>query len=176
MTTREVIRMARTPVTLLVLLLVLGYGAWWGYQRVVAPFTPPPPQACVSQNLTVLKSNQVTVRVLNGGGVRGFGSEVGKVLRSRGFNVKGIGNTDEKITVPVIIVGAAQENPEVQLVASQFQQVEFRVDQRPDHSVDVLLGPKVGDVMPGAGFKTEIAVPSGTACLPSQTPSPSATR
>ena len=35
MTTREAVRLARTPVTLVVLLLVLGYGGWWGYQRVV---------------------------------------------------------------------------------------------------------------------------------------------
>ncbi len=174
MTTREAVRLARTPVTLVVLLLVLGYGGWWGYQRVVAPFVPPPPPPCVTQNAQVLRPNQVTVRVYNGGGVRGFGSEVAKVLRSRGFVVSGVGNSEEKITSPVIIVGAAKENPEVQLVASQFGQVEYRVDARPDHTVDVLLGPKTGDVMPGTGYKTELPLPNGTVCLPSPSPSASA--
>lgn len=170
MTARDVYRYARTPITLIVLLVVLGYGALWGYRRVVAPFVAKPPPPCVTQQAQQLTPGQVTVKILNGGDERGFATNVAKVLRARGFNVVAVGNTDDKVT-KTTIVGAAAENPEVKLVAGQFSDSVIRVDGRPDHSVDVVLGKNNGDAVPGAGYPTVIPLPGGTVCLPSPTAS-----
>jgi hypothetical protein len=164
--------MVRTPLTLLILLAVLGYGAWWGYKTVLTAGNPKGPVTCVTQSATVVVPSQVTVRVLNGGTVRGFASDVAKVLRERGYKVAAVGNTEEQIG-NVVVVGADVKAPEVLLVASNFAGVTIRSDARPDHSVDVLLGQKVDGFMPAEGFKTSIEVPGGSVCLPSQTPTPS---
>ena len=34
---RQVIRVLKTPVTLIILLAILGYGAVWGYQHATTP-------------------------------------------------------------------------------------------------------------------------------------------
>ncbi len=174
MTARDVVYALRTPVTLLLLLAVLGYGAWWGYKTVIAP-APKNATPCVTRTASELLPNQVTVKVLNGGDVRGFATDVAKTLRARGYNVSAVGNTDNAVT-QTTIVGAAAENPEVVLVASNFSEATIRPDNRADHTVDVILGPKNADPMPGQGFQTSIPLPGGTVCLPSSaTPTASAT-
>ena len=142
MTVRDVWRWIRTPLTLLVLLGVLGYGAWWGYRTVLTAGNPKGPVTCVTQSAKVVVPSQVTVRVLNGGTVRGFAGDVAKTLRERGYKVSVVGNTDEQVG-NVVVVGADLTSPEVVLVASNFAGVTLRADARADHTVDVLLGAKV---------------------------------
>jgi LytR cell envelope-related transcriptional attenuator len=161
---RQVIRWLRTPVTLFVLLVVLGYGAWWGYKAVLTvPISTV--NACVSQPVTQLTPDQVTVRVLNGGDVKGYATEVAKVLKARGYNISVVSNTNETITTP-IIVGATADSPAVKLVASNFPEGTIRPDNRNDGTVDVLIGAKTDKTLPTTGFATSIAVPNGKACLP----------
>ena len=105
MTVRDVWRWIRTPLTLLVLLGVLGYGAWWGYRTVLTAGNPKGPVTCVTQSAKVVVPSQVTVRVLNGGTVRGFAGDVAKTLRERGYKVSVVGNTDEQVS-NVVVVGA----------------------------------------------------------------------
>jgi hypothetical protein len=85
----RVFRIVRTPITLLVLLGVLCYAAWWGYTNVLRPIPPAPPQPCVDQSVKKgeLESSQVTVRVLYGGNKRGLVGDVGRGLRVRVFYV-----------------------------------------------------------------------------------------
>jgi len=161
---RQVIRWLRTPVTLFVLLVVLGYGAWWGYKAVLAvPISTV--NACVSQPVAQLIPDQVTVRVLNGGDVKGYATEVAKVLKARGYNISVVSNTSEAIAAP-IIVGGSIDLPAVKLVASNFPEATLRADNRNDGTVDVLIGAKTDKTLPAAGFATSIAVPNGKACLP----------
>lgn len=180
MSARDVFRMLRTPVTLALLLVVLGYGAWWGYKSVLTvPVSTA--NACVSQTLNQLLPTQVTVRVLNGGDTKGLATDVAKALKARGYKVSAVGNTDEAVTTPVV-VGGSVDSPAVKLVAGNFTGATLRADNRIDGTVDVLIGTKTPDLMPASGYPSAIEIPNGSACLPrvtttpSVTPTPSATK
>jgi hypothetical protein len=163
----RVFRLVRTPLTLLVLLGVLCYGAWWGYTNVLRPVPPTPPTPCVPQRVAkgVLRSTQVTVNVYNGGTKKGLAGDVGRSLRDRGFKVVRTTNTGEKIQ-KTIIVGAGAKNPEVLLVQRFFKKSTVKVDKRIDHSVDVLVGNQYGGFNKKA--KTTYPVKARTICLPPQ--------
>ncbi|MDN5762759.1 MAG: LytR C-terminal domain-containing protein [Microlunatus sp.] len=168
----RVFRIVRTPLTLLILLGILCYGAWWGYTKVIAPVPDPPPPACTEQSLpdSKLKSSQVSVSVYNGGDRRGLAGDVGRALRGKGFRVLKTSNTGENIK-ETVIVGANAKNPEVILVKGFFKDSTVRADKRTDGTVDVLVGNKYGGFNKKA--KTTIKVKGATACLPaSQSPSP----
>ena len=162
----RVFRVVRVPLTLLVLLGVLAYGAWWGYTNVIKPLPPAAPDPCVetSVNRGQLTANQVTVSVFNGGNRRGLAGDVGRSLRERGFRVQRSTNTEQKVGATVII-GANAKNPEVLLVRSFFREATIKADKRKDRSVDILVGDRYGGFNKNA--KTSIAVKSRTVCLPS---------
>lgn len=169
----RVFRMVRTPITLLILLGVLCYGAWWGYKNVLAEIPPPPPEACVQQKVAKgeLKTSQVVVSIYNGGDKRGLAADIGRQMRERGFKVRSTDNTLEKIQKTVII-GAGAKDPEVILVKSFFKDSVVTIDKnKTDHSVDVMVGTRY------AGFnskaKTSLPVKATTVCLPAQSKPPS---
>ena len=166
----RVFRMVRTPVTLLILLGVLCYGAWWGYSNVLKPTPPPPPTPCVPQRVSQgeLRSTQVTVSVYNGGSKKGLAGDVGRSLRQRGFKVPKTSNTGQKIQKTVIL-GAGAKNPEVLLVKAFFKDADIKADKRVDGSVDVLVGNDYGGFNKKA--KTTYKVKAKSVCLP---PPPSA--
>jgi hypothetical protein len=167
----RIFRVARTPVTLLILFGVLLYGAYWGYNNIIKPVPALPPEPCVVQNLPngQLKTGQVVVRVYNGGDRKGLEADVGRSLRGKGFRVTLTTNTVEKIQ-KTVIVGADVNNPEVKFVKTFFKESVVRSDQRVDRTVDVLVGNKYGGFDKKA--KTTYQVETDTVCLPSQTPSP----
>lgn len=169
---RKVLQAARTPATLVLLLVLLGVGFWWGWGQVTAPIPTKPPEPCVTQTVAggVLKANQVTVRVYNGGSVTGRATKIGVDLRAKGFKVPTVTNTEERIE-KTVIVGADKNNPEVLLVAAFFKDVTIREDKRPDHTVDVLVGNQYGGF--NANAPTTIKVPGNVVCLPKETPTPS---
>ncbi|QGN34058.1 LytR C-terminal domain-containing protein [Microlunatus sp. Gsoil 973] len=161
----RVFRIIRTPLTLLILLAILCYGAWWGWKNIIAPPQKTPPPPCVPTKVTnkSLKSSQVTVRVYNGGDKKGLAGDVTRSLRAKGFNVLDPANTDEKVSVTVI-VGNAAKNPEVRLVRSFFKGSKVRADGRTDHTVDVLVGNR--PVHFNSKAKTSYPVKTRTVCLP----------
>ena len=163
----RVFRLVRTPLTLLVLLGVLCYGAWWGYTNVLKPVPPAAPTPCVPQTVQKgeLRATQVTVSVYNGGTKKGLAGDVGRSLRDRGFKVLRTTNTGEKIQ-KTVIVGAGAKNPEVLLVKAFFKKSVVKVDKRPDHSVDVLVGNQYGGFNKNAA--TTFPVKAKTVCLPAQ--------
>jgi hypothetical protein len=167
----RIFRIVRTPITLLILLGVLLYGAWWGYRNIIQPVPKPPPPPCVEQTVTKgqIKASQVTVKVYNGGDRRGLAGDVGRSLRRKGFKVPLTTNTGERIQ-KTVIVGAGAKNPEVLFVKSFFKEAVVRADKRTDGTVDVLVGNKYGGFNNNA--KATYAVKAKTVCLPSQTPSP----
>jgi hypothetical protein len=168
----RIFRAVRTPFTLLVLLAVLCYGAWWGYSNVIREVPPAPPAPCVEQKLPKnrLKSSQVTVSVFNGGDKRGLAGDVGRSLRERGFKVQTTTNTLQKVQ-ETVIVGAGTKNPEVLLVKRFFKDAQVKADKRVDGSVDVLVGNRYGGFNKKA--KTTYTVKTSKACLPAQpTPTP----
>lgn len=167
------VRMFGTPITLLVLLAVLVYGAKWGYDNVMAPPAPAPQTPCVDQRVgAALTSKQVTVKVFNGGRKTGLAGKVAAQLRAKGFIIGRTANTETRVTTTQII-GANPNNPEVKLVAGFFKGAKVSGDNRLDHTVDVLVGNE------NTGFNSEAAtsvpVQNGVVCLPaSGTPKASA--
>jgi hypothetical protein len=166
----RIFRVARTPVTLLVLFGVLLYGAWWGYNNIIKPIPPLPPEPCVEQTVPKgqLRASQVVIKVYNGGDRKGLAADVSRSLRNEGFRVVQTDNTVEKIQ-KTVIVGADANNPEVLFVKSFFKEATTRSDQRVDRTVDVLVGNRYGGFNKNA--KTTYQINAETVCLPSQTPS-----
>jgi hypothetical protein len=168
----RIVRMIATPVLLLALLGFLTWGAWWGYRNVMAPVPAHLPDPCVTQSVgQTLQASKVTVSVYNGGYVAGQANTVAKALKAKGFIIKHVDNTDQRIK-QTVIVGAAATNPEVKLVAGHFKGATVKADNRPDHTVDVMIGTAYAGMNGKAA--TSIAVPGGAVCLPtSATPTPS---
>jgi hypothetical protein len=166
----RIFRVVRTPVTLLILFGVLLYGAWWGYQNIIRPVPPLPPEPCVEQSVPKgqLRASQVVIKVYNGGDRKGLAADVGRSLRTKGFRVVQTTNTVEKIQ-RTVIVGADENNPEVLFVKSFFKEATVRSDPRVDRTVDVLVGNKYGGFNKKA--KATYQINAETVCLPSQTPS-----
>ncbi|HLT61405.1 MAG TPA: LytR C-terminal domain-containing protein [Microlunatus sp.] len=163
-------RIVRTPLTLLVLLGILCYGAWWGYTNVLKPVPPLPPTPCVTQPIKKgqLSASQVTVNIYNGGSKRGLARDIGIRMRDRGFRVASESNTAEKIGATVI-VGQGAKNPEVLLIKQIFPGSTVRVEpNRVDHSVDILVGNSWNwDKHYDEKAKSSLKVKAKTVCLPS---------
>lgn len=168
---QQVIRVLKTPITMILLLALLGFGAKWGYDQVTK--TPPakPGESCVPTDVgKTLTPDKVTVRVLNGGELGGYAKKVAFNLRAAGFHVIAWTNADREVDHPVI-VGNAADDPEVKLVAQYFTGATTEGDGRSDHVVDVILSSQ-------KTFRTDVkgSVPvSGTVCLPKIGASPEPT-
>lgn len=169
----RVFRIIRTPLTLLILLGILAFGAWWGWNNIVAPPEKKAPPPCVQTKVTdkALKTSQVTVRVFNGGDKKGLAGDVTRQLRAKDFNVLDASNSTETIN-KTVIVGNAAKNPEVLLVKGFFKGSTVKADSRDDHTVDVLVGNKYGGFNSKA--KKSYPVKTSTVCLPAASASAAA--
>lgn len=168
----KLLQRIKTPLTLLVLLGIVIFGAVWGWKALTTPISEGSSSPCVMITIgPKLYPAQVTVRVYNGGSVAGLAASQADELRSRGFRVIKTTNTSVEVT-STRVVGFSQNSPEVQLVAAQFKDVTVLADQRADHSVDVYVGNTFGGVVDGA--TNQIATTSNTMCLPRGTPEVSA--
>ncbi len=157
-------RIAKTPVILLSLLLLVMLSGWWGYNAMTAP--------CVERPLPdgVLKSEMVQVRVHNASTKRGKAAEVSQQLKRQGFTVRGVGNADENQEKSVI-KGYAKNAPEVELVLQQFNGFEVEADGRRDRSVEVIIGQNYDSMI--AEAPRELQTGAQTVCLPAS-PTPAA--
>ena len=169
-----------TPLVLVVLVVLLAFGSWWGWRALTRPLDEITSTPCVTQTVAgTLKSSQVSVQVLNGGSVAGRAGTVADSLKAKGFMIIRTGNTSQQMPVTTI-VGHAADDPEVTMVAAFFPKSQVKADGRADHTVDVLLTDQYDGFNDQA--PTEVPVPGGTVCLPpgststpaSPTPSPSA--
>jgi hypothetical protein len=108
---------------------------------------------------------------MNGGDRRGLATQVYRALAKVGFDATVNGNIEETIA-GTVIVGNAVDNPEVLLVAGWFTNPEIRADERPDHTVDVLVGNDYDNSAIIAEGPASLPLESGTVCLPAdETPS-----
>lgn len=174
---RRYLKLAATPITLLILLGIVVAGFWYGWRALTAPL-PPDVDPCVPTDVgKALTSKSVQVNVLNGGYTKGLASQVGAQLAAKGFDVTGTGNTQDLVK-QTVIVGVSKDSPEVKMVAGFFNKAVIKEDSynKIDHSVTVMVGQTYGGF--NAKAPTSIAV-NGPVCLPapsqSPTPSPSAT-
>jgi hypothetical protein len=160
---REISRFIKTPLTLLALTAIVVFGGVWGYQNATAQIPARPPEPCVMTDVGgKLTPNHVTLRVLNAGLRGGLAKRVSSAMRSYGFNILKVNNTDQRLT-NTVIVGNSASDPEVILVAGFFKNATRQGDGRVDHVVDVLLGDDYAGRLTNP--KQSVAV-SGPVCLP----------
>ena len=172
---RQVIRVIKTPVTLIILLAMLGYGAMWGYQHVTMPDNRKI-ETCVQTDVGAnLTPDKVTVRVLNGGETGGLAKIVANNLRIDGFHVVYYNNSEERVP-NTIVVGNSVDDPEVQLMLGFFTGSTARGDGRADHVVDVILGDKntqIENAVASVPVTGPVCLPAIAASTASATPTPS---
>lgn len=158
----QVIRILKTPVTLIALLALLFGAGYWGYKAVTAESTKVA-NACVMTNVgSELTPKSVQVRTLNAGGKPLLAKQTANDLRPYGFTVIRVNNID-RIVDKTVIVGNAANDPEVRLVMQFFPDSVAEGDGRVDHVVDVLVG--TAFVRTPNGPKTTLPV-DGPVCLP----------
>lgn len=171
---RQVIRVLKTPVTLIILLAMLGYGAMWGLEHATMDSPTRSGTACVLTDVGgKLTPPRVTVRIFNAGTVSKAASLTRLHLNHYSFRVTQIGNS-ERVVANTVIIGNSADAPEVRLLQGFFEGAAAEGDGRADHTVDVIIFDKTKRVEEPV---TSIPV-DGPVCLPPQakaTPSPSDT-
>lgn len=179
-TPRAIWNMVKTPLTLLVLAGIVYGGMKWGINAFTEPIPTDPPPPCITRTAPQLTTADVTVSVWNGSTERGRATSVGNNLKSLGFQLDKVGNTEERIT-QTTIRGRAANDPVVTFVATFFVEPKIEADGRTDGTIDVLVGPRneaqASDDW--AGMNKEAAqaapLPGGSACLPAPKPTPTPT-
>lgn len=162
----RVIRALKTPVTLITLLALVVIGGLWGYRNATAAIPPRAADDCVMTDVGgQLAPQHVTVRTLNAGLRGGLAKRVSTNLRSQGFFILKVNNSDERLA-QTLVIGAAKDSPEVLLVAGFFKDAKTQGDDRADHVVDVLLGDDYRGFL--ADAPKSVAV-KGPVCLPAIT-------
>ncbi|WP_405063552.1 LytR C-terminal domain-containing protein [Kribbella sp. NBC_01505] len=163
----------RTPITMVILLVILVGGAWWGWNSLSNSSAGP---TCVDQQLpnNRLVPKQVSVNVYNGGAKGGTAAAVADQLRKRGFHVAKVANEPNGNKVETVeIRGNANTAPELQLVAGQTAQKAVPVaDGRDSHTVDLVVGTKYTKLN-AKGLASVAVAPGSSVCLPTiYTPQP----
>ncbi|QIK71926.1 LytR C-terminal domain-containing protein [Propioniciclava coleopterorum] len=165
MDTNQIVRAVKTPVTLVLLAVLVYFAANWGLDAVRKPIPPRPPEPCVVQQIgPELTPDHVYVRVYNGSKTNGLAKRLGSVLSADGFKVVKRVNADRDDYPRSLVVGHSEDSPEVALVRKALTNVDFMADGRIDRTVDVIIGSE----QPGAAEQPDLKVPlpDGTACLP----------
>ena len=164
MDSRRVIRALKTPVTMLLLVALVGFAAKWGLDAVRAPLPPRPPEPCVVTSIgPKFTPEHAVVRVLNATEENGVARRVATTLRADQFRVIKIANADT-LQDKTTIVGFSADSPEVVLVTGFFKKAEVVPDQRVDHTVDIIIGKDYNGLRDKP--KLSVALPDESACLP----------
>ena len=165
MDARQVARVLKTPVTLLILVALVYFAARWGWDKAREPIPPRPPEPCVVKEIgPVLQPEHVWVNVLNGSKTNGVAKRLGQILSADGFKVYSRVNADRDDYPTSEIVGHSEDAPEVVLVRQAFQDIPFRADARADRFVDVIIGET--QPVPAEAPQFGVELPDGKACLP----------
>lgn len=145
----------KTPVTLLVLLLVLLGAAFYGWRSVVASTTsgnttssPTVGQQPCTKHKQIRKGQRIfaadiVVNVYNAGSIPGLAAATSIRLTDQGFRPGVIADAPRRISAKnVTILSNTRRSPEVRLVAKQFKgRVVIRKDDL-GAGIDVILGDK----------------------------------
>jgi len=171
----------RTPITLVVLLVILLGAAYYGWKTVVDPndetatptktthTTKTPKPRCI-QKVTypkgrTFKAEFTKVNVFNAGGVSGLAGDVLDSLGDKGF-MKGVAaNPPATATATNVTIFAKDpKSPKVLLVEQQFKGKVLLVQGRElGLGVDVVIGPEFVGVDPSAPTELTLRAPT-TVC------------
>lgn len=173
----------RTPITLVVLLVILLGAAFYGWRTVVDPSpsnsaatpstTPRAPvttQVC-TKHKTYAQGSHVSaasfkVNVYNAGGVSGQAGDVLAALQSRGFRQGVADNPPAGVTASnVTILTWAPNQPQVRLVQQQFRG-PVKIARGPNLApgVDIVVGSGYLGLATGAPTSLSITKPT-TVCV-----------
>jgi hypothetical protein len=144
----------KTPITLLVLLVLLLGGAFYGWQTIISPATEgdattankKPHDKCerVQQfhRGQVIRSTDVVVNVYNAGSVANLAEDTLTVLERRGFKSGVFDNAPSRVgATNVTILTAGKVTPQVRLVAKQFKgAVRYSKGGAIDPGINVIVG------------------------------------
>jgi ribosomal protein L24 len=153
----------KTPITLVLLLLILLGAAYYGWQSVTAPAasdttTPQTPTTTTpcSKETHIRKGQQIraadiVVNVYNAGSITGLAGATSSNLAAKGFRAGQVTDAPARIHVSnVAILTKATHSPIARLVASQFQgPVAIRHDNLAP-GIDVVVGDSFQAVDPRA--------------------------
>lgn len=143
----------KTPVTLVVLLVILLGSAYYGWQAVTetatsatptTPTTTPKTTKCkhtTTRKAQRVQATDIVVNVYNAGSVSGLASATSSDLSAKGFQSGEVTDAPAGVQATnVTILAKATRSPEVRLVANQFEgPVAFRKDDI-GPGVDVVVG------------------------------------
>ena len=144
----------KTPVTLLVLLVLLLGAAFYGWQTIISPATednnkasgPKPTDKCgrVQQfhRGQVIRAGDIVVNVYNAGSISNLAEDTLKGLRQRGFKAGVFDNAPSRVTATnVTILTGGKLSPEVRLVAKQFKGVvSYSRAAEIDPGINIVVG------------------------------------
>lgn len=159
----------RTPITLVVLLVILLGAAYYGWQTVVDPGDPgaattpdptPPTKttkrACVQEKTypkgATIRATSFKVNVYNAGGISGQAGDVLSALHDNGFQEGVADNPPPSVTaINVSILTSTPNSPLARLVQQQFKgNVRLVPGPNLGVGVDVVIGPSFNGMEPSA--------------------------
>jgi hypothetical protein len=167
----------RGPITLLILLGLLAYAAWYGANNILGQPAANPVPVChkhkaTGKNARKVTSKQVTVNVYNAGDVRGLAQRTADALTARGFNVETVTNAPKGIKLPKgakAMVRAKAKTPQAELVAKQAGKATIKTQpKRKNDTIDLIVGNKFNQLAPKAPKSIRV-VGTVTICI---TPTP----
>jgi hypothetical protein len=150
----------KTPVTLLVLLLVLLGAAFYGWRSVVAPAPSDSTSASTidqpacTKHSSIRKGQRifaadVVVNVYNAGSVPGLAAATSSRLTDKGFRPGVVADAPSHVSASnVTILSNSGHSPEVRLVAKQFKGSVVIRKHDLGAGIDVVLGNKFQAVDP----------------------------
>lgn len=175
-------RNIRGPVTLVLLIGLLGGAAYYGWTSVLGRNEP----AAVTQVCTtptagagtqLVLSKDIVVNVYNAGKVRGAGANLADQLTQRGFKIAELDNDPLNTkTAKVEIRGRAKNAPEVLLVLAQVKPTDKPVvkgDGRQEATVDFVIGDQFGQLRAKAPKQLKVKSPLPVCTTPGPTPAAS---
>ncbi len=164
----QIVRKVATPVILIALLLLLYFGARWGWENLTAPVPERAPTPCVTMKDDVITTRDVFVRVLNGGYTTGLAYRTAQRLTETGMTVVYKGNTeDEERIKKTIIRGSQQDAAAISIVQSYLVDATVQYDDRVTGVIDVLVGSEFGGFTEQEKF-AEATPKNGIKCIPAK--------
>ena len=142
----------KTPITMLVLLVLLLGAALYGWQTIISPATeddtttsPRKPKCDDVQEFRrgeLIRSEDVVVNVYNAGSIANLAADTLSDLESRGFQPGVADNAPSTVDASnVTIVTTTKQAPEIKLVALQFKGlIEYTSGLPLDPGIDVVVG------------------------------------
>lgn len=137
--------------------------------------SPVPTSACPAGPFDLVDPASVTVNVLNSTSIEGLAGNAATALEERGFTVGALGNrTVGRTNMTAIVVSGPAGYAQALTVQRTIPETVYVEDERPDATVDVVLGSEYEALIPAEEVNAE---PGALTCeLPSTasaTPSPS---